>query len=128
MVSPASLALVALGGALGAAMRYATTVAALRWLGPAFPYGTLIVNVAGSLAMGLVAALLIEKAAATPRLALFLTTGVCGGFTTFSAFALDTVYLVERGEALKVALYMGGSVALSVAALGAGLAAGRALA
>ncbi|TVQ57822.1 MAG: fluoride efflux transporter CrcB [Rhodobacteraceae bacterium] len=128
MISPTALAIVAVGGAIGAALRYATTAAALRWLGPAFPYGTLAVNVVGSLLMGVIVAALVERAPASPKLALFVTTGFCGGFTTFSAFSLDTLYLIERGEAGKVALYMGGSVALSILALGLGIAAGRALA
>lgn len=124
---PTTLITVALGGALGAMLRYISVQAALRLFGPGFPWGTLFVNVAGSLIMGVAAALLLEKAGAG-RLSLFLMTGVLGGFTTFSAFSLDAIYLIERGKLAASAAYIGGSVALSVLALIIGLWAGRALA
>ncbi len=124
---PITLVTIALGGALGAVLRYLSVTAALRLLGPAFPWGTLFVNVAGSLVMGLTAALILEKTGAG-RLQLFLMTGVLGGFTTFSAFSLDALALIERGKLAASAAYIGGSVALSIFALVAGLWAGRALA
>jgi CrcB protein len=90
-------------------------------LGSAFPYGILAINVIGSTAMGLIAGWLAFKGGASAELRLFLTTGVLGGFTTFSAFSLDTALLVERGETALAAVYVGASVALSILGLFAGL-------
>jgi CrcB protein len=117
---------VAAGGALGAAMRFGVNAAALRLFGVAFPLGTLFVNVVGSALMGVGVALLLEKAVA-PRLAPLLMTGLLGGFTTFSAFSLDTVALLERGEAGRALLYVGLSLGLSLLALAGGLTLGRSL-
>ena len=108
-----ALPLVALGGALGAVLRYFVL---LLW--PA-PWGVLAVNVAGSFVIGLLAERL------PPPLALFLITGVLGGFTTFSAFSLDALRLIEGGRPGTAALYVGGSVALSLLACGLGLWIGR---
>ena len=120
-----SYALVFLGGGLGAAARHGVNRLALAWLGPAFPWGTLAVNVAGSLAMGLLIGLFaaLETGQSTR---LFLTTGFLGGFTTFSAFSLDALALYQRGEPALAAAYVAASVLLSLAAIAAGLAAGRA--
>ena len=90
-----SLFQVALGGAIGASGRYLTGMAALRLAGPGFPWGTLIVNVLGSFAMGVLVVALAHYHA--HRFAPLLMTGVLGGFTTFSAFSLDTVSLLEVG-------------------------------
>ena len=116
---------VALGGALGATLRYLVNVGALRAFGPGFPVATLVVNVAGSFAMGLLAVALLETGA--NRLAPLLMTGVLGGFTTFSAFSLDTLTLWERGETTLALTYVALSVGLALAALVAGLALGRGL-
>jgi CrcB protein len=118
--------LVALGGALGSVARYGVNVWTARAFGLGFPWGTLTVNVVGGLVMGLAAALLALKGG-SQDLRLFLTTGVLGGFTTFSAFSLDAVFLWERGEAGLAVTYVAASVAVSIAALVAGLALGRAL-
>jgi len=118
---------VAAGGALGAGARYLVNVAAMRALGPGFPWGTLIVNVAGSFAMGLLVALLAFRLEPAPGLRLFLVTGVLGGFTTFSAFSLDAVTLYERGAPAAAGGYVLASVALAIAGLAAGLALGRAV-
>lgn len=126
-VMPVTLIIIALGGALGAVLRYLSVSAAMRLLGPGFPWGTLFVNVAGSLLMGVAAALILEKTGGG-RLYLFLMTGVLGGFTTFSAFSLDALYLIERGKMAASFAYIGGSVVLSVLALVVGLWAGRSLA
>jgi CrcB protein len=115
-----TLAQVALGGAIGASARYLTNVAVLRGIGPGFPWATVIVNVAGSFLMGVLVVWLAEKGAM--RLAPFLMTGILGGFTTFSAFSLDAVVLWERGEPVQAAIYVAGSVVLSVAALIVGMA------
>ena len=87
---------VALGGALGASGRYLVAHQALRLLGPNFPWGTLAVNVVGSLAMGILIELLALKVSLAPEVRAFLVTGLLGGFTTFSAFSLDTAILFER--------------------------------
>lgn len=118
---------VAAGGALGSAARYLVNVAAGRLLGPEFPWGTLTVNVAGSFVMGLLITLMALKMQVSQEVRAFLTTGILGGFTTFSAFSLDFAALVERREAGLAALYAIVSVGLSLAAIFAGLKLGRAL-
>lgn len=87
--------LVAVGGGAGSVLRYLTSGLAARWLGLDFPYGTLIVNVAGSFLIGLVQALADEAAVIPEPARLFLSAGVMGGFTTYSAFSYETVRLVE---------------------------------
>jgi CrcB protein len=116
--------IVFLGGGLGAALRHFTNLATARAFGLDFPWGTFIVNVAGSLAMGALAGWLAFRAGAawSQDLRLFLATGVLGGFTTFSAFSLDAMLLWERGAVAAAAGYVAGSVVLSIAALAAGLA------
>ena len=115
--------LVFLGAGVGGALRHGVNLACARVCGTAFPWGTLAVNVAGSFAMGLLAAWLAFRAGGWSQGAqLFLATGVLGGFTTFSAFSLDAVLLWERGAALAAAAYVAASVVLSVAALVLGLA------
>ena len=116
---------VALGGAIGASARYLTGVAALRLMGPGFPWGTLVVNVIGSFLMGAIVIILAELSA--NRFAPLLMTGLLGGFTTFSAFSLDAVTLWERGETMQAATYVVASVVLSLAALMAGLFVARTL-
>ena len=113
--------IVFLGAGLGGALRHGVNVAALRWLGMGFPYGTLIVNVVGSLLMGLLAGYFATKADPGQAWRLFLTTGVLGGFTTFSAFSLDVAFLYERGEIAMTAVYVLASVGVSVAALFVGI-------
>jgi CrcB protein len=116
-----------IGGGIGAALRHGVNRAALAWLGPAFPWGTLIVNILGGLAMGLLAELFLVKGGGSQEWRLFLTTGILGGFTTFSAFSLDAALMWERGEHAVLAAYVLGSVVLSIAALFAGMAAVRSL-
>jgi fluoride exporter len=116
-----SYVIVFLGGGIGAALRHGINILAARMLGTGFPHGTLIINVTGSLVMGLVAAYFAFKGDASQHWRLFLTTGILGGYTTFSAFSLDAALLYERGEIGSAALYVLGSVVLSIAGLFAGL-------
>ncbi len=118
-------AIVFLGGGLGAALRHGMNLGVARWLGTAFPYGTLIINVTGSLVMGLVAGYFAFRGDASQSWRLFLTTGILGGYTTFSAFSLDAALLYQRGEVSSAAIYVAASVALSIGGLFAGLALAR---
>jgi CrcB protein len=113
--------LVALGGAVGSVARYGVGVAAARWLGLACPWGTLGVNVIGGLAMGLLAARVTPD---NENVRLLIGTGLLGGFTTFSAFSLETVRLIEHQPGLA-ALYAAASLVLSVGACWVGLQLGR---
>lgn len=111
----------AMGGAVGAAGRYLVGVGALKIFGAGFPWGTLIVNVAGSLIMGLMIETVALRYPISNEMRTFLATGVLGGFTTFSAFSLDFAVLMERKAQGLAVIYLGASVGLSVIALFAGL-------
>ncbi|PKP79817.1 MAG: fluoride efflux transporter CrcB [Alphaproteobacteria bacterium HGW-Alphaproteobacteria-18] len=114
--------LVALGGAIGASLRHGVGLLAVRHLPAGWPWGTSFVNIAGSMAMGLLIGWLALKAEGTSQEArLFLATGVLGGFTTFSAFSLEVANMLRSGETMKAGLYAGLSVLLSVSALFIGL-------
>ncbi len=116
-----------LGGGIGSALRYGVGRAALSLVGPDFPLGTLVVNLLGCTLMGaLVEWLAWRDMGIDASMKLFLATGLLGGFTTFSAFALDTVTLWLRGEALTAAAYAAGSVVLSIVGFLAGMALVRA--
>lgn len=119
------LFLVMLGGAVGAGARHLVGRAALALWGPGFPVGTLFVNVVGGFAMGMLAAWLATRASGDEALRYLLGVGVLGGFTTFSAFSLETVLMIERGELVTALLYILASVALSIVALFAGLQVSR---
>jgi CrcB protein len=114
--------IVFLGAGVGGALRHGVNVGAARLFGYGFPFGTLVVNVMGSFLMGLVAGYFAFRPGMGQHVRLFLTTGVLGGFTTFSAFSLDTALLVERQSYGLAAGYAVGSVAASVSALFFGLA------
>lgn len=117
-----TLLLVAAGGATGAVARYLLGVQALRSLGGGWPYGTLAANVLGGFLMGvLIGVLALRGGADQERWRLLLGVGVLGGFTTFSAYSLEVVLMIERRAYAQAALYSAGSVVLSVAALFAGL-------
>lgn len=115
--------LVALGGAIGSVLRYAVTIGAAARLGTAFPFGTLLVNVVGSFVIGAVAELATGPLSPAGRI--FLATGICGGFTTFSSLSLDALTLERDGTPGLALLYLGGSVALGMAAVVLGVAAVR---
>jgi CrcB protein len=115
------MVLVFLGSGLGGVARYAVGLAAGAAFGVGFPWGTLIVNIAGSLVMGLLTGYLAWRGSGTDALRLLLATGFLGGFTTFSAFSLDVALLWERGDVVAAVLYAGLSVLVSLAALFIGL-------
>jgi fluoride exporter len=119
---------VALGGAIGSAARYGVNVWSGRMLGADFPWHTFIVNVLGCFIMGAVVALMALKLNVGIEIRSFLTTGILGGFTTFSAFSLDFALLIERKSYGAAVVYSAGSVILSLIAVFAGLALVRTLA
>jgi len=110
---------VALGGAIGAALRFLAGVSILRLTGPGFPMAVLSVNVLGSFLMGLFVVYAAQRG--LTHWQPFVMTGVLGGFTTFSAFSLEAFTLFERGETSAAAIYVGASVCLSIAGLVAGV-------
>lgn len=117
-----NILLVMIGGGIGAALRYLLGLASLRALGPGYPWGTLGANVIGGFVMGLVAGWLATRAAGGEAIRLFVAVGILGGFTTFSAFSLETMLMIERGELVPALLYVLVSVIASVGALALGLA------
>lgn len=122
------LLMVAMGGAIGSSGRYMVGVLATRLFGISFPWGTMIVNILGSFVMGLLVALLAVRYSVSNEVRGFLAIGVLGGFTTFSSFALDIVYLYEKKQYLASAGYMSISVICSILALFSGMALVRSLA
>jgi fluoride exporter len=122
MNSLAAYLIIFLGGGVGAAIRHGINIAGLRAMGPDFPYATMFINITGSIIMGVVAAYFAFKGDASQHWRLFLTTGILGGYTTFSTFSLDAALLYERDQYLLAAVYVLGSVIVSIAALFAGLA------
>ncbi len=117
-----SILAVAIGGALGSVLRYTVGFAVVQRLGPGFPWGTLFINVTGSFVIGVVAEFSLTRAfGVNPLLRMLLMTGLVGGYTTFSTFSLEAVYLInERAPYLTVA-YVAGSVILGIAATYAGI-------
>jgi CrcB protein len=115
------------GGALGAMARFGVSTGVYRWLGRDFPWGTLTVNGLGSFAMGLLFVLLLERALLAPELRAAVLIGFLGSFTTFSTFSLETLTLIEQGEAVRALLNVLGSVLLCLGACWAGIIAARLL-
>jgi fluoride exporter len=115
-------AIVFFGAGIGGALRHGVNLAVARMFGYGFPYGTLIVNVLGSFIMGLIAGWFVYRTGVPQHLRLFLTTGILGGFTTFSTFSLDVALLMERHAYGLAAAYVALSVAAGIAALFAGMA------
>ena len=112
---------VAAGGALGSVARYLVGVGSTKLFGVAFPWGTLIINITGSFLIGVFVEMFALKWDLPQSVRVFLTVGICGGFTTFSTFSLDSYVLMERGEFGLAAAYIIGSLVLSIAALFGGL-------
>ncbi|MFN4284170.1 MAG: fluoride efflux transporter CrcB [Alphaproteobacteria bacterium] len=112
---------IAAGGAIGSAARYGTMIWMARWLGAAFPYGTIAVNILGAFVMGVVIELLALVWSPGEMMRAFVAIGVLGGYTTFSTFTLDSWLLIERGDFGLAFLYMLSSVVLCLAGLLAGL-------
>ena len=119
--------IVFLGGGIGAALRHGINLGAARFVGNGFPYATFFINVSGSFVMGFIAAWFAFKGDASQHWRLFLTTGILGGYTTFSTFSLDAALLYERGQLALAAAYVIGSVVLGLIGLFAGLALVRSL-
>jgi len=124
---PLTLLAIALGGALGAVLRYLVATTVQRVAGPAFPLGTLTVNVVGSLLMGMLFVMLVERAVVGPEWRAAVLVGVLGAFTTFSTFSMETFNLMAEGRMLAAAVNMVASVAACLAAVWLGVALGRQL-
>jgi CrcB protein len=116
---------IAFGGAAGSVLRYVLGGAVQRGAALSFPAGTLAVNVAGCFVIGVLTAQFMNMQSAPPAVRAALVTGFCGGFTTFSAFSIETVGLIQGGEYAKAATYVAMSIALSVGATMSGIAAAR---
>lgn len=121
------LILAVCGGAIGSGARHLVNVGMARSFGPNYPWSTLTVNIAGSFLMGFLVDMIARRFGGSVEIRTFLATGILGGFTTFSAFSLDISNLLERGDSTTAIGYILASVALSLAALYAGLALSRAL-
>jgi CrcB protein len=120
-MNPSFILAVAVGGAIGSVARYLVAIGAGRAFGTNFPWGILIINVTGSFLIGAFTGLFALKWDLPQAMRIFLTVGVCGGYTTFSTFSLDTYYLMERGELIAAGGYVIASVVLSISALVAAL-------
>ena len=117
-----TILLIAAGGAIGAVLRYAVVIGASQWGGAGFPYGTIAVNIVGSLLLGVLAEVMSVLWHPSEEIRVFLIVGVLGAFTTFSSFSLDTVSLIQRNEIGLAALYVAGTVIFSVLGFLAGVA------
>jgi CrcB protein len=118
---------IAAGGALGALLRYWVSTASHALLGSGFPFGTMMVNTLGSLAMGFLAVLFLDRAALGPELRAAVLVGVLGSFTTFSTFSLETLSLLENGSRLKALTNVAANLSLCLLAVWLGVTAGRKL-
>ena len=124
-----SILLVGLGGALGSVARYLCSLGLSRWTGETFPWGTLCVNIVGSFIIGFYFILTAPsgRLVVSPDWRIFVTVGVCGGFTTFSSFSLQTLLLLRDGELLLASLNIFGSFTLCMAAVWLGVICANAL-
>jgi fluoride exporter len=116
---------VALGGAVGSVIRYVVGVAVQSRSGLDFPMGTLLVNISGCLLLGFLIHYALASPAITPEIRALLTTGLCGGYTTFSTFSYETVTLIQDGDWRRATVYVGLSVAGSILAVMLGIAGAR---
>lgn len=126
-MQPSLLIAIAAGGAVGALGRYLVVSAVGHWMGQSFPWGTLAVNVLGSIAMGVLVEVTAQVWSPSPEVRALLVVGVLGAFTTFSTFSLDVVFLIDRGEFLAALAYILASVIVCVAGLYAGMHGMRAI-
>lgn len=115
---------VALGSAVGGVTRWLLGGVFQRWFAAGFPGGTLLINVTGSFLVGALMRYAMDSTAISPELRALLVIGFCGGYTTFSTFSYETLRLAQDGEWSQIALYVGGSVVLSLAAVALGWAGG----
>ncbi len=122
-----ALLAIAAGGAAGALFRYGVSTAVAALLGRGFPYGTLVVNVAGCLLTGILYVVMLERMVAGPEWRAGLLIGVLGAFTTFSTFSMETLLLVEEGENVRALLNVAGSVLFCLGATWLGMIMGRQL-
>ncbi|MEL7371462.1 MAG: fluoride efflux transporter CrcB [Myxococcota bacterium] len=116
---------VALGGAIGSAARYLVSVGAVRWFGTHWPVGTLVVNIVGSMLLGILLQLFVTSDALHPGLRLKLTTGLMGGLTTYSTFNYELLVMIENGRGAAAGAYLVVTLASCLAAGGAGMASAR---
>lgn len=121
------LVFIALGGAVGAILRYGASIGIYSLFGRGFPYGTLFVNVFGSLLMGVLAVMLLERLDIGAEWRAAVLVGLLGSFTTFSTFSIETLYLLEQGESMRAVVNMVLSVLLCLAAVWFGVLLGRQL-
>ncbi|MEM7443153.1 MAG: fluoride efflux transporter CrcB [Pseudomonadota bacterium] len=124
---PSLILAVAVGGAVGAVGRYMLVVGVGRWLGTGFPWGTLAVNIIGSIVMGVLVEVMALAWSPSQEVRALLVVGVLGAFTTFSTFSLDVVILIDRGELVPAGAYILASVVICVVGLYAGMHVTRAL-
>jgi len=120
-MNPVPYLIVFLGAGLGGALRHGVNQLVSQWLGTNFPYGILFINITGSMLLGFLAGYFAFKGEASQHWRLFLTTGLCGGYTTFSTFSQDTVLIADRGQMAMAALYVSLSLFLSLLGFFAGL-------
>jgi len=123
----AQLLAIAAGGSVGAVMRFMVSTGVYSWLGRGFPYGTLVVNVVGSLLMGLLYELFLQRLSVSPEVRAVLLVGFLGAFTTFSTFSIETINLIEQGYLVKAIVNVLASVILCVLAAWIGLQIARQL-
>ena len=121
-----TIAGIAIGGAIGSVLRYLIQLQCIAWFGTKFPYGTLLVNVIGSFAIGLLSVALLERFYVSSELRIALIVGLLGGFTTFSTFSLETFTLIQQGNVLSAASNIGLSIVLCIAACFLGVLLARA--